>query len=529
MRLSFYFIIVLYALLIPAGASLGLVDDHDVLASLFSGKNLDFYIIPELGRFYPLDGQEYNVISRLALSPVAFYIYNSGQFLLVVYLLLYLFQTFIFAGQKEHSSLSYLVILAIIFSPGFINSWFRLLVPERSQFVFFLLFLSCYLKYQKNQNIFLLLIGIASANVGLYYKEPGFAMVATLGLSHLFFGRKQINSKQKLFDILLILSAIVFISLYLTLVFPYKGAVRYGSVAHNPALVLVKNFVNYLLTDPLLILPLFTLVGYRLYRIFVEKAQIDELWDALLAASLAYVTVFFCLNMYAYHYLLPAYVFAIAGLLRYFIVEKYYQLKLFRVVLTIALVMYFLNALPVGLGQLSFWKNVPFGFQKTLAFLTTYLEKSPERVAIFLDGVDRGNGIEVYHSLSKYLLHEGIGLNKFDLKSDLPRQNQLLFSEGKLKSPFTVFMDERARAILSGDLLIVTPFACKLVDRLYLEELAREFELLFSFQPVLSIPEAGIKSAGKFIFMKLGLSSIHGMAVSHNILNRTDFFVFRKL
>src|SRR5262249_44443532 len=83
LALIFYLLFsILYALLCCLYTSFGPLDDHLFLNTILVGKRLPFFIAPNIGRFYPLNGQEYNIISLFSVSPFCFYTFNAIQFLL---------------------------------------------------------------------------------------------------------------------------------------------------------------------------------------------------------------------------------------------------------------------------------------------------------------------------------------------------------------------------------------------------------------------------------------------------------------
>lgn len=167
MRFFFYFIVSIYGIIIVFGANFGVIDDHDLLDTLLIGKKLPLFIFPEIGRFYPLDGFEYNLISLISVSPYAFYLYNLIQFIILIFILQKLLLEIL---GFRYKNIIFLSILILILSPGFVTAWFRLFVPERSVLFFLIIFLYFYVLYQKEQKISYFVLGLISANIALYYK-----------------------------------------------------------------------------------------------------------------------------------------------------------------------------------------------------------------------------------------------------------------------------------------------------------------------------------------------------------------------
>lgn len=524
----FGIVVVSYAFALPIGASFGVIDDHLCLTTILSGRNLDFFIRPVEGRFFPLDGQEYNIVSFFSLSPSAFYIYNMLQFAFVIFLISKIIALCI-PDVKNKKNLIYGIVLLTIFSPGFVTAWFRLFVSERSVLMFFLVFFLMYLLYQKKQKYSYIICGLVAANIALYYKEPVFLMLGAFGFFHLVFGWKTLDAKQKLFDALIIVSAAIFSLVYFFAIFMKMGPIRYGVTPHNPIIYFLKNVFNYTLTDPFLMILLLGLFVYRLFEVIVRKKKLKLLYDATLFAGVVYILIFLKLNMFSFYYLLPAYAFGTFGLVYFLIIEEYIKRRLFKMLIGIVFTIYMFSALPLALHLISYHKNVPNTFQDTLSFLTKYINREGKRVTIYLDGVDRGIGIEVYESFADYLAYQGFHPEQFDFKSDIPSRNSVIFSKGDSKSPFTVFRDPSTSQAEAGDLLIITPYTSKFVDQKYLDNLKRNYELLYRTKVALAIPDVSLKSLVKYCLIRYHHEQFSDdVMLSNNNFNWPDFYVFRK-
>lgn len=71
-------------------AAFAVIDDHGLVDTLLVGKRMDFFIQPDIGRFYPLDGYELNLLSALfGVSASVFYGFNALCVLLVAFCLRY--------------------------------------------------------------------------------------------------------------------------------------------------------------------------------------------------------------------------------------------------------------------------------------------------------------------------------------------------------------------------------------------------------------------------------------------------------
>lgn len=322
-------------------------------------------------------------------------------------------------------------------------------------------------------------------------------------------------------------SSFIFLLVYYFIVYINKGDSLYGNTTVNPILLFAKNGFNYALSDPLLIFILLPLVLYRIYIIFKSK-KADMLYDSLLFSSAIYIFVFLKLNMFAYHYLLPAYSFGLIAVVYFLVVEKLYKKILFKILAFITLFFIVFSSLPTGFAFISHYKNVPHNFQNTLTFLTEYIEKQDKnnRVSIFLDGVNR-NGGEVHHSFIKYLEYRGLTHNQFDIKTD-EKDNGIGLVAIKEDSPYTVLSQNIPATIKKDDLIVITPYTLKYIslDKKEIELMKEEFDLLYHAESFLEIPQLNIKAFVKYFFLNNNDDvSIAGKNVFQLPL---DFYVLRK-
>lgn len=361
-------------------------------------------------------------------------------------------------------------------------------------------------------------------------------MLGSFAFFHLVFGWKEINSKQRICDYALIASSVVFVAIYFFVVFLHKGNNLYGATNVNHLLQLLKNLFNYALFDPLIVFLLLPLAFWRLYRIIKTKSS-DVLYDSLLFSSFIYMLVFLKLNLpFSYHYLLPVYSFGMFAILHYIFNLQIYKKLFFNFVLLVAFLSVLFSSLPTGLHLISHYKNVPNNFQNTLTFLSKYINKESKngkKVSIFLDGVNRNTGVEVYNSFIKYLEFRGLDSSLFDIKSDEDDNGILKPQPTDPTSKYTIWRQTKASQIEKGDLVIITPYTTKYIglSKKEIEEKFFEYELLYHADSILEIPNLGIKAVIKGVFAKISppQEGVDKKMTSRNIYNLPlDFYVLLK-
>ncbi len=517
----------LYSILLVFKANFGLIDDHLWLDTTLSGKFLHFGFDPQHGRFNPFVFQEYNFISIFCKKPTCFYAFNTLQ-IVVIAIILYILLKSIINNQL-------IVILLIVFlfiQPGFVQSYFRLQMPEKDSFFLFLVFIYCYFKLFQQAEQKYLIIGLICANLALYFKEPGFISIGALAFANILLFWKKSTTRKKIFDLGLLLSSIVYLLLYLIIIFP-DIETRYGAwISGDKVHLTIKILANFILSDPLLFIGLPLVLAYRFYLIFRKKAQMDPLYDPLIISALLYILVFPILRIFAYRSALPAYAFGILPLvfygrdLFYAIKTTFSFSKLYRIVFLILFIL-LLNSTMIGLHQLTFWKNLAINHQQAINFIAKEINNhsNSKKKRIFLRGANRANEIEVYVSLGKYLHYQmGLDYSQFDLNSEDPPNNPLLTFVDP-NNPFSVFQSTKTDQLMKGDYVLITPFSSIIPDANILESYEKDYLLLFKTNTRFYLSTMGIKSILKYLVMRFDLIEIS----DKKIVQGVDYYFFKKI
>ena len=124
----------MYAFLVVYRAAFSVIDDHTLTQTLLIGQHIDFFIQPNIGRFYPLDGQDLNLLSAaFGAKAAVFYAFNALCVFVVIFVLRYAMRVFIahilesaspshkvYAMQKIPYVVDILLVLLLL-SPSFIS------------------------------------------------------------------------------------------------------------------------------------------------------------------------------------------------------------------------------------------------------------------------------------------------------------------------------------------------------------------------------------------------------------------------
>jgi hypothetical protein len=552
MKVLFIFLVLLYAALLLIHPQLGPNDEFAFLPTLQSGKLFPMYWMKDFpyyndisgGRFGPLGGQEFNVVALFSHSPGAYYAFNVVELLLFAVIFIWILREF-----STGKTLIYLAGTLVLLTPGLTLVFFKLLHVEKNILFLLTLFFAFYLLFQKRQQTIYFISALLCVNVAIYYKEPVFMAVAIFAAGHLLLSWKTSNRKAKLLDGLLIGSAALYIGIYLIMVMPSLEPATYLSAAtDNNILALLKTVSNYaLFSDPLPTLVLIPLLLWRMFRVFVRKDQAHPVLDPMAAAGVAYMSVFFILKLYSPYYLLPVYLFALPPIF-YFLQKGALRGVFWTASFSITAFVLVMNAIPLAVHYVAYYKYVPINFNKTMDFLVEDINRryAGQRLNIFFYGVDRGS--HAYFIAGEYLRFKGLSIRKFDLKSDMEARNpgppvwkaspfdrpediaavdpQHTYKYPQL--PLSVYQPGPLFSIQRGDYLVVSPESLRNYDREYIENLKKDYDLVFYTQSPLSIPLVGLKTFVKYLLSQelSPTQKASGVILNENLLHWPDYYVF---
>ena len=485
----------MYGLLFLVGSNFGIIDDHVIAETLLIGKDLPYFIMESIGRYYPLNGQDIAIISKVSIAPSAFYFYNLFQFFFIIYLIVKLL-TYLFG--KNYKNLFYILILILILSPGFTTSWFRLLVPERGAVLFLSVFIYCYIYFQDRQSNSLLIMGVVAAAISLFYKETMFILVGGLSLYHFIFGYRILTIKQKIFDILLILTSIFWLLIYYSLVYINKGEAMYGEGVSGQFSSFLKQILSFSLSDPFALFLLPTLFVVRLYATIKNNERINPLYDGLIFASILYILAYLKLGIYNYYYLLPIYIYGIIAIVFFLLKKRYFSNIYIKIALILSIILFTFGSFPLGLHSISHYKNTPYNYQKSLSFLTDYINNSDNKLVIHIDGI-KGSNNEPVVSVDKFLSYYGVDNDKYTLTYGEDYNNK--------------------------DLIFITSSTMININDEYFSNLLINYKIIFMKKATFEVPDFSFRALIKSALIKYKPVYVN----NHNITHKSDFYILKKI
>lgn len=442
-------VVAAFTVWIAGSAGLSPLDDHHFIRTIFQGKEFGFYIMPELGRFFPLTAQEYVLAAKLfGPSAQMFYLINAFKIVLCGGLL---FSCLGMTGLGNFASA--VIWTTIMFSMGMANTLFRLSAGELNALILMLLFAWCVLMLrdrQDSENFWrtgYAIIGIFAFFIALFYKELifVFGLVFTLSeIARAYFVKK---SSPSVFIVATFLVSVLYIVSYGIWRFIYVT----GSYADFHATSRWDVLALFATNDPFIMYVVLPVTVYR-FAAILRRPECYSIYDSFMLAASAYVCAFMLLAMSSTYYLLPAYAFSACGLAG--IVAGHFNKIAQRAILTIVL-LFCINVFPMVLSDIQSQKLIVSNHYKFVDFLSQWLQRtnetSQQRRNIVLAGVSPGDGVEILFSLKTFLVSLGVPATSFEVKATEPSDNKNI-------SDFHGFKAGQAYVPEVNDLLIFNPF-----------------------------------------------------------------------
>lgn len=474
----FWIIITIFAGIVAHNPAFGIIDDHGLTENLLINKNVPLFILKEIGRFFPLNGQELNILSFIFFtSSQVFYTFNAMCLFIVAYCLSSTFHILFSPYFKNPKIISYLSTLLIIITPGFCVSWLRLFIPERMEFVFLSIFFYSYiLVYTKSTQYIktFSFLCIASSLITLFYKETAIVLLGGFSFFHIIFC---LLHKKRPFniDFFILFNTCVWIGVYYYCVLSQKDSTHlYNDTTYNYTLVILRNITNYLINDPFLTFGIVSILFIRLYNIYHKKENIIPLLDSMICASVVFIISYLILGISDLHYSLPTYIFAIPTFIIF--TKKYLHSILMKISIFLISITWFFNVLPMSVYYSFFYKVTPTNFQTSLTFLDNYHNSNTSSNKIILLGVDPYRLAEVYVSFSKWIAYKNLN--------------------------YTIIKDQ-SYVPAKGDLIIITPYIGTSFTQKDFETYQKQYKLIHISNFGVNIPLLSLRTIARWIGAKI--------------------------
>ncbi len=278
-------------------------DDSFLTAYSLRGSNLHAPIWPELGRFFPLALQEFNLIRHFTTTVSGYYSLQIAQLLVLA--------SVIFILDDRMSTAQRVMLTAlVVFTPTFVVSFSGLTYPERN-ILFLLGCLALFIKsFERTHAVIWAVAAVVSAQLMLYLKEPVFALLLCFAAARLIlrswtpnparWNFAHLRGPESLLDLCLAAVSLSYLAIYVVMRFPHATSQDLACCRAS-----FREVILYYLRVDALAWVFAVVVAVRAYSIFRGRTEPHLLWDGLACGGVVYMAAYLVLRMTNTYYMAP--------------------------------------------------------------------------------------------------------------------------------------------------------------------------------------------------------------------------------
>lgn len=447
-KYSSYVVYVIYGLIVSffayyivKNAAWCSCDDYEWLYTTALGQPESLMRHVGKGRFIPCNHFDTNFLVLIphGETPLAHYIWVAFLFLTA---------SFLFLKIKGSGFVKIAFFSWLLYQ--FLQVYLNIIFPEKIVIVELLLMIVMLQGFHKeNKSPLLILLYCLLVFYIPYTKEPLFGVLLTFAITEFLFRRKNLNKQEKMAYIAMIVSAVVFLSLYVVFI-QFSGDTEYVEQEYNPFL---SNIVFTFKVFPALWL-MVILLPVRAVHYYIER-KYYPIVDAAFVSAYAYMSSYFILTFWRPYYYYPCFVL-LAPYVVFLIGKVEEKLKgWFGKVGIIACVVCMLPIFYISAKR--GWVVASIN-QKCRTFFTPFYKEMGEyskRGDIYYFNVDGDKDKEAKNNLRQinryvsYWLHPEYKASGFELKmlndSVMPQTESRIIFSGYYRSKYKDFIGERIK------------------------------------------------------------------------------------
>lgn len=353
-------------------------DDFEFLISTAIGQiEWDFHIANN-GRFNPFAHFDFNVLTLFpgCTTPIAHYSVVMISFLFYVYLSFYLYKIILSDIDKNQALISWIILVAILFTFYYFYRLFFLLVyPERMMIVLFTLFFILYSKFLKTNKSTYAIIAVLISLYLCLTKETSFVVFATMAGIGLLFNYKNNSKKENIFYLSLFVVIVVFLVLYYFIAYKTTTTLytRHGTFS---------QVIKFTLGNAKILYIAILLFFWRFYEFVFKKDRENLMIDMMLVSGIMHAVANVVLRMPMDYFYYPAVMLTLPALV-------YWGVKLVRpewvLVVLILSTGYYYRKFPKVMNSIQDMKT---STHKNLVEFTNILNDSDKAYWLQYDDID---------------------------------------------------------------------------------------------------------------------------------------------
>ncbi len=284
------------------------------------GYNFSPPIWPQMGRFFPLGHQEFNLVRHFTTSIVGYHVLPIVQLLIFSCILLILDDALSLTARAG-------LTLLVLVTPGIMISFGGLIYTERNILFWFACLALLVKRFEQTGWPGWAVAAVVSAQILVYYKETAFLLLCGLAVGRLILrcrtsGRPhwdfhRLRDMESRLDLCLAAVGILFLFYYAVVMLPHPNI----NYAAQTRLAPAEAILNYAKLD-LLAWFFVVFVAGRFYMIFRHGTAASPMWDGLALGAVGYLASYLYLRMYAPYFLAPVDLIAVLYVGRFLVLSR---------------------------------------------------------------------------------------------------------------------------------------------------------------------------------------------------------------
>jgi hypothetical protein len=289
-----------YIAMILAWEDFAYIDHEHFTQITLKGHNIYLQIRPDIGRFFPLGFQEFNVIRHFTVTITGYHALPIIQ-LLIFFLILLILDT-----ELSIAARATLAILALL-TPSILTSFNGLIFPERNV----LLFLACLAlsirHFEQTRSIVWAVAAVVSAQIMIYEVETAPLLLLVFAAGRLILRCRngcyagwdpaRLWDKESRLDLCLTALGLLFL-LYYFAVTGIHGNMNYAVITRQPRAEVVLSYMRVDLLAWLFV----AVVVSRIFLVMSHRMAPSLLWDGLAVGGVVCFLAYLYLSMFSIYY-----------------------------------------------------------------------------------------------------------------------------------------------------------------------------------------------------------------------------------
>jgi hypothetical protein len=460
-------------------------DNEYFTRGTLKGHNIPVIIIPADGRFFPLGGQEFNLIRHFTDTITGYQVLPIAQLLIFFCILL------ILDDELSITARSALAILALL-TPSVLTSFSGLIFPERNVLFFLACLVLSVKHFEQTRSIAWAVAAVVSAQIMIYYKETADLLLLGFAMGRLIlrcrnghyagWGYYRLWEKESLLDLCFVALGVLFLLYYFAEMSIHGFNMNYAVTGQPPAEIVL----SYIRADLLPWLFVAVVLG-RIYLILRHRVPPLLLWDGLAFGGVTcFLAYLYLSSIFGIYYLAPVDLIAVLYVGRFVVLSWKKMRPWGRIAALLLAFTVLLQDISVSAYAVFERKNIIHGKAELASVVETrYRNAAGKALRLFFPFTNPYTIME----FATYLDYRGVPVE--GAVDEAAGLNNVVLATREIAEdgPCVYWVTVRCQAVSApapGDLVIVLPD-----DRASLAEASlyrEQGELLFSYEPRPGLP-----------------------------------------